>query len=57
MDGEKNILIESHLLYLMTLLCNNINQTALGAVQRFFSKNPRLLWKWVGGSMSHSEFF
>ena len=23
----------------------------------FFSKNPRLLWKWVGGSRSHSEFF
>ena len=21
------------------------------------SKNPRLLWKWVGGSRSHSEFF
>ena len=20
------------------------------------SKNPRLLWKWVGGSRSHSEF-
>ena len=20
-------------------------------------KNPRLLWKWVGGSRSHSEFF
>ena len=23
----------------------------------FFSKNPRLLWKWVGGSRSHSGFF
>ena len=21
------------------------------------SKNPRLLWKWVGGSRSHSDFF
>ena len=21
------------------------------------SKNPRLLWKWVGGSRIHSEFF
>ena len=24
--------------------------------KEFFSKNPRLLWKWVGGSRSHSEF-
>ena len=23
----------------------------------FFYKNPRLLWKWVGGSSSHSDFF
>ena len=30
----------------------------LGALQiKNFSKNPRLLWKWVGGSRSHSEFF
>ena len=30
----------------------------LGALQRKKnSKNPRLLWKWVGGSRSHSEFF
>ena len=30
-----------------------------GAVQRKkkFKKNPRLLWKWVGGSRSHSELF
>ena len=29
----------------------------LGAVQRRKnSKNPRILWKWVGGSMSRSEF-
>ena len=28
----------------------------LGALQRKkTSKNPRLLWKWVGGSRSHSE--
>ena len=32
--------------------------STLGALQRiFFSKNPRLLWKWVSGSKSHSEFF
>ena len=30
----------------------------LGVLQRRKnSKNPRLLWKWVGGSSSHSEFF
>ena len=30
----------------------------LGALQRKEnSKNPRLLWKWMGGSRSHSEFF
>ena len=30
----------------------------LGAVQRKKnSKNPRILWKWVGGSGSHSDFF
>ena len=23
----------------------------------FFFKNPSLLWKWVGESRSHSEFF
>ena len=23
----------------------------------FFLKNPRLLWKWVGGSRCHSEIF
>ena len=23
----------------------------------FFPKNSRLLWKWVGGSRSHLEFF
>ena len=28
-----------------------------GFPKNFFSKNPRLLWKWVGGSRSHSEFF
>ena len=28
----------------------------LGAVQRKNSKNPRILWKWVDGSRSHSEF-
>ena len=27
----------------------------LGALQRIFFLNPRLLWKWVGGS--RSEFF
>ena len=30
----------------------------LGALQRKKNcKNPRLLWKWVGGSRSHSDFF
>ena len=30
----------------------------LGALQRRKnSTNPRLLWKWVGGYRSHSEFF
>ena len=34
-----------------------ILDTWLGAVQRNSSaKNPRLLWKWVGGSRSHSDF-
>ena len=28
-----------------------------GALQRKKSKNLSLLWKWVGGSRSHSEFF
>ena len=28
-----------------------------GFAKNFFSKNPRLLWKWVGGSRSHSDFF
>ena len=28
-----------------------------GALQRiFFIENPRLLWKWVGGSRSHLDF-
>ena len=31
--------------------------TVRGFAKNFFSKNPRLLWKWVGGSRSHSEFF
>ena len=26
-------------------------------VKKKNSKNPRLLWKWVGGSRSHSDFF
>ena len=31
--------------------------TGLGALQRKqIPKNPRLLWKWVGGSRSHSDF-
>ena len=33
------------------------NVSTLGAVQRKNSKNPSLLWKWVGGSRSHPEFF
>ena len=28
-----------------------------GLCKVFFSKNPSLLRKWVGGSRSHSEFF
>ena len=28
-----------------------------GFAKKNNSKNPRLLWKWVGGSRSHSEFF
>ena len=28
-----------------------------GFAKNFFLKNPSLLWKWVGGSRSHSEFF
>ena len=32
--------------------------TKLRALQRIFPpKNPSLLWKWVGGSRSHSDFF
>ena len=32
--------------------------TFLGALQRnFFSKNPRLLWKWMSGSRSNADFF
>ena len=27
-----------------------------GIAKKSFSKNPRLLWKWVGVSMSHSDF-
>ena len=27
-----------------------------GFAKKKNSKNPRLLWKWVGGSRSHSEF-
>ena len=27
-----------------------------GCAKNFFSQNPRLLWKWVGGSRSHLEF-
>ena len=27
-----------------------------GFAKKTNSKNPRLLWKWVGGSRSHSEF-
>ena len=31
--------------------------TLRGFAKNFFlSKNPRLLWKWVGRSMSHSDF-
>ena len=28
-----------------------------GSARETNSKNPRLLWKWVGGSKSHSDFF
>ena len=34
----------------------NETEFCYGAVQRIFL-NPKLLWKWVGGSRSHSEFF
>ena len=27
-----------------------------GFAKKFFPKNPSLLWKWVGGSRSHSDF-
>ena len=38
---------------MISIICKHI-----GALQRiFFSKNPILLWKWVGGSRSPSEFF
>ena len=37
---------------------SHIKTKNLGALQRNKnSKSPRLLWKWVGGSRSHSEFF
>ena len=36
----------------------NVGYRALrGFAKIFFSKHPRLLWKCVGGSRSHSEFF
>ncbi len=28
-----------------------------GFANKIFLKNASLLWKWVGGSRSHSEFF
>ena len=31
-------------------------QPVRGFAKNLFSENPRLLWKWVGWSMSHSEF-
>ena len=33
------------------------NAVFRGFAKNFLSKNPRLIWKWVGGFKSHSEFF
>ena len=35
----------------------NFAKPLRGFANYFFPKNPSLLWKWVGGSRSHSEFF
>ena len=38
-------------------LCIYCKMTAIrGFAKLKKSKNPRLMWKWVGGSRSHSEF-
>ena len=38
-------------------MANISEKTIRGFAKKKNSKNPRLLWKWVGGSRSHSEFF
>ena len=42
---------------LETSVKSGMSGCLVGALQiHFFSKNPRLLWQWVGGSRFHSEF-
>ena len=44
----------------LELVCNAAEtrvDALRGCAKNFVSKNPRLLWKWVGGFRSHSEFF
>ena len=36
--------------------CGKLRFGSLASAKKLFSKNPRILWKWVGGSTSHSEF-
>ena len=43
----------------VVLPCEKTDQVNVKGLckEKKFQKNPRLLWKWVGGSRSHSEFF
>ena len=36
---------------------SNRNCVLRDCAKKKISQNPRLLWKWVGGSRSHSELF
>ena len=56
--GDRQIHKKLTIKVMYSCTTSTISPMSLGAVQRiFFPKNPRILWKWVGGSRSHSEFF
>ena len=60
-DGHQNVRFKLLVKIDFFTVCNVCaSQTFITCLRGFanknFPKHPRLLWKWVGGSRSHSEF-
>ena len=56
--GEVNVTSGSAIVVGHDVLTERENASPTkGLCKEFFPKNPRLLWKWLGGSRSQSDFF